>query len=120
MDDLSKRLNDFLSSPESMAQLQQVMSSLGMSGGEGMGSPQPPNMGGGQSAGSSDNPLENMEMIMQIKKIYDEMSNTGDDPRLNLIMALKPYLSEKRLDKLDMAVKFIQLSKLGPVFEKLF
>ncbi len=62
-------------------------------------------------------PIE-MDTMLKIKKAYDKV-NDPNDPGVNLLMALKPYLNEKRKERLDSAVKMIGLSKLPAVIQEI-
>jgi len=62
---------------------------------------------------------ETMEAIIRIKNAYDKIRNE-DDPRINLLMALKPYLSPKRKSKLETAIKVANLTKLSSVISREF
>lgn len=132
MDDLSARLNDFLSSPGAMDQLSSMMSSLGMNGLPGSaesaqdpGDAQPPpHQSQGQGPGGFDFGGLDMDMIFKIKQAYDQMnSQNQDDPKVALLLALKPYMGEKRKPHIDTAIKFSQLSKLtalSGLFQSMF
>ena len=88
-------LKDILNNPEAMEKINSFISSVG-----------------------KDEPKENTdlgispEMLAQAGRLMSEMSS-GDDKGVNLILALKPYLSEKRQSRADMAIKFLKLSKLS-------
>ena len=62
-------------------------------------------------------PIE-MDTMIKIKKVYDKI-NDPNDPGVNLLMALKPYLNEKRKERLDSAVKMMSLSKLPAVIQEI-
>lgn len=49
---------------------------------------------------------------MKMKNIMEKMKNSGNDPRANLLMSLKPYLKETRKDKVDQYVKMLNMSKV--------
>lgn len=53
--------------------------------------------------------------ILKIKSIMQKM-NSKDDPRANLLTSLKPYLNNKRKEKLDQYVKLLSMSKIIEVF----
>ena len=55
--------------------------------------------------------LENPEMILKMGKILQKMSGEEDN-NTRLIMALKPYLSERRAESADKAIKMLKLSKM--------
>lgn len=62
--------------------------------------------------------MEKMETMMKIKKVYDRINDTND-PGVNLLMALKPFLNEKRKAKLDNAVKLVGFSKIPSIIREL-
>jgi hypothetical protein len=58
--------------------------------------------------------LDNEAMIMKVKKIMAKKKHI-DDPRINLLNALRPYLGQKRQSRIDSCSKllnFIQMSSL--------
>jgi len=59
--------------------------------------------------------LDNPEMILKAKSMFDKISKE-DDPRLTLLLALKPYLNKKRLDNVDNAIKILKMSKFSALF----
>jgi predicted unusual protein kinase regulating ubiquinone biosynthesis (AarF/ABC1/UbiB family) len=54
---------------------------------------------------------ENLEMIRKVKKIMDRV-NTKDDPRINLLTAIKPFLNSTRQKKLSNCVKLLQMHNI--------
>lgn len=60
----------------------------------------------------------NPETLIKLTQAYKNSINK-DDPRANLLRALRPYLSEKRASKLDNAIKLMSLTKLGSVVKDL-
>lgn len=60
-----------------------------------------------------------METMLKMKSIMDKMKNTGNDPRANLLMSLKPYLKDSRKDKVDQYIKMINMSKAFELFNNL-
>lgn len=59
---------------------------------------------------TNSNPF-NMDAIMKIKGVMDSMQ-MGDDPRVNLMSALRPYISKSRGNHIDSAIKIMSLGKL--------
>lgn len=55
----------------------------------------------------------NAEYLMQIKSIVDQLGNSRDDPRSNLLMSLRPYMRGNRQKSIDSAVKMLNLTKLS-------
>lgn len=56
--------------------------------------------------------------IMKITKEYQNLAN-ADDPRINLLKALRPYLQPHRIGNLENAIKILGLVKLMPLLGKL-
>ncbi len=95
-DQISAVLND----PEAMSKISSIAASLGMGGQE---KPEP---------GASGSPPSGMP---------SPLPSQGDD-RTKLLMALKPFLSEKRAKYVDGAVtvmRIVQLGKLGGSLENI-
>jgi len=59
----------------------------------------------------NDMPFDNPEMILKMGQMLQKMSGEEDD-NTRLIMALKPYLSERRAQSADKAIKMLKLSKM--------
>ncbi len=54
---------------------------------------------------------DGMEMMMRVKKLMDNV-NTVNDPRLNLITAIRPFLNSRRQQKLGNCMRLLQMSKV--------
>ncbi len=119
-DELSKKLNSFLNSPDGMEKLQGAMAALGISpdvlqggGAETAAAPPPepaptmpslPNLGGDISG------------LLQLAPL---LSNIGkDDHHTALLKALRPYLHGDREKRLDDSMKMMQLLKLLPILQQ--
>ena len=50
----------------------------------------------------------------------DKLNTNKDDSTLTLLHALKPYMNERRTEKLDNAIKMARLSQLGELFKEDF
>lgn len=57
-----------------------------------------------------------IETIMKMKTIIDEINNTQNDPRANLLLSLKPYLKDSRKDKVEQYIKLLNMGKVARVF----
>ena len=97
-------LESLLNNPDAINQLGNI---LGAMGGESAGESE-----SSQSAASSI--FDNPEIIFKIGQILGSMSESDNETRL--IEALKPYLSEKRSETADKAIKIMKLSKMAPLF----
>lgn len=131
MDDITSKIQSILNDEESMKQLNELadmlssgMQSDGASADNGGQTGMPDlsalfgSIGGGQSSdgspssssSSSDGGLFGDMDIGTIMNIMSAVSSADTDSReASLILALKPYLSEKRRKKADKAVKMLKL-----------
>lgn len=55
--------------------------------------------------------------IMQIRDIMSKLANNHDDPRVQLLMSLKPYMRDGRKQSIDNAVRILSLTKLSSVLK---
>lgn len=61
---------------------------------------------------SKDGQMPDVGKIMKLKSIYDSAMHTSD-PRVTLLSALRPYLSETRVKNLDVCIKFLRFYKIA-------
>ncbi len=100
---ISEALDNLLSDPEAGNKISEIMKSLNLSGDS---SP----ADSGESTNFSDSFLD-INKIMRLKTLYDE-SLSDKDPKVTLLSALKPYLSETRNKNLDSMLKFFKVYKM--------
>ncbi len=62
--------------------------------------------------------LENPETLLKLGKAFGKIAS-NDDPRVNLILAIRPYLSAKRAQSADRAMQILKLSQMSSLFEEL-
>ena len=60
---------------------------------------------------------ENIEMLSRAKKIFDKI-NTKDDPRINLLRSMKPFLNSNRQKKLANCIKLLQMYNLSKLMDE--
>lgn len=140
MEGLEQQLNQILSDPNSMKQIQSMMSSLGLGqqGGEAsQPAPPPPppapapaapdlsalagmlgTLGGGQAAAPAPQAQglagpDTLAMVARLAPLLGQLNREDDSTRL--LMALRPLLGEERRRKIDEAVKILQLMRLLPM-----
>ena len=129
MDDISAAIRSVLNDPQSMAQIQNIMQSLGANdagqGGQNAPGPAPaqnaPNGAGNalQSllpalGGANDNPM--MTMLLRAAPLLASANQEDDATRL--LAALRPLLGEARRKKLDEAVRILKLLHLLPLLRE--
>ena len=135
MSDFEEKLNSVLSNPDAMSQIMNLAQSLNLGGGNGGGeappggaeSPQqPPPSGspGGGAGGLGD--LAGLgsllgqidpKWINRLLPLAGELAGGGNDERMQLLYALRPFLKPERRDKVERAVKAARLIHVG---KKLF
>lgn len=58
---------------------------------------------------------EGLEMIGQIKGMFDRMTNTNDS-RSNLLISLKPFMRPQRRQSIDRVTKLINIARFSGLF----
>ncbi|MFI3141958.1 MAG: hypothetical protein R3Y27_06595 [Clostridia bacterium] len=59
------------------------------------------------------------ESIAKITSIMSKLSSKKKDPRSDLLLALRPLLSEEKQGKVDQATKIIQLLEILPLLKEM-
>ncbi|MBQ3137447.1 MAG: hypothetical protein IJB74_08210 [Clostridia bacterium] len=59
------------------------------------------------------------ETLGKVMSIMEKLRSRPQDPRCNLLLSLKPMLSEKRQSKIDEAVKMLSLLSFLPLIDEL-
>ena len=107
MDDLNNAINqlqNILSSKDGKAGIENMLGALGNPTAE-------------VSSPSDNSPnLFSPDNMMKIKSIMDSFQN-HDDPRSQLLLALKPYLSPSRGARLDTAIMLLSLGKIPGIMK---
>lgn len=131
MDDISSRINQILSDPQSMQQLQTLAQSLGLSAPAETAVPPPSPSGGidmnqlgallsqfglGQQQQAPPPPSIDMNSILQIQKAMQLFANGNKN--VELLRSLRPLLSERRQQKVDDAVRIMQLIQMLPMLKE--
>lgn len=100
--DLSSALDNLLSDPSAGEKISEIMKSLNLTGEKGGSSSLP--------EGDTDSFFD-INKILKLKSLYDQ-SISEPDPKVTLLSALKPYLSETRNKNLDSLLKFFKVYKM--------
>lgn len=124
MDDLSAKINQILSDPQALKQIQGLSSMLSLPNND-TSSPV-------ESTSSSDLPMDTKDsmsgdMLSLIGRLAPLMKDINkEDDTTRLLLALRPFLSDERKKKLDQTGKIMKMLKLLPllkdfsVFDSLF
>lgn len=54
---------------------------------------------------------ENVDMVRKIKKVMDKVT-TNNDPRVNLLTAVRPFLNSSRQKKLNSCIKILHMTSM--------
>jgi len=60
---------------------------------------------------------DNIELVRKMKKVVDKL-NTKNDPRVNLLSAIRPFLNISRQKKLNNCIKLLQMSSLSSFMDE--
>ena len=134
MGEFEEKLNSVLSNPEAMSQIMNLAQSLNL-GGSGGGeapqdgpadgaAPQQPPPPSGDSGGGMGNlgdlaGLGSMlgqidpKWINRLLPLVGELTGGGNDERMQLLYALRPFLKPERRDKVERAAKTAKLIHVG-------
>lgn len=107
MADISKAmdtLSEMLSTSEGKENLENIMNSF-TSGSSGSSS----------TTANTQSPVS-MDSMMKIKNVIDEIQNDNDS-RANLLMALKPFLNQSRLGRIDETIGLLRLAKIPNIIK---
>ena len=110
MDDLSSMLSGLLSSPEGMEQLKSMAGAL-------LGNQNPSSV----SENKAESLLPNVSPgeIAGMIKMMNALKQDNQDSRANLLMSIRPHLSEHRQKRVDDAVKILKLIQILPLVKDL-
>lgn len=61
---------------------------------------------------------DNLEMLRKVKKIMEHMNTNNNDPRINLLTAISPFLSGGRQKKIGNCIKLLRMSSLARLMEE--
>ncbi len=106
-------LQNILGNPAAMEQIMGMMQAFQGESKEGSAQEQPEKKPSPLPFG-----LDNPETLVRLSSAFGKIANE-DDPRINLLMAIRPYLNQKRLKGAEQAMQILKLSKMSSLFEEL-
>lgn len=127
MSEFEEKLNSVLSNPDAMSQIMNLAQSLNLGGGSGGGEPpsggsagEPQPAAGGTSGGGGLGDLAGLlgqidpRLIQRLLPLVGELAGGGgNDERMQLLYALRPFLKPERRDKVERAVRTARLIHVG-------
>ncbi len=111
--DISEKLTEIMSDPEALKNLKQVADSL-FSGGQ---EPATPEINSPIKPAGADDLFGGLDPAA-IMSVIGALKSDSNDDRARLLFALKPYLSEKRRERVDGAVKMLKVISVLPILKE--
>lgn len=108
MDDLSDKIQQLLSSPDTMQRIQSMMSAFG--GTDNTPAP-PPTL----APAPTPEPMPDMTMFLKLAPILSNLQQ--EDENAALLRALRPYMHQERSKRIDEAIQILHLIKLLPLLK---
>lgn len=126
MEDLNEKLSSLLNSPEGMEKLRAAATALLGSTEANKSEPGLPNLAAllsnnaaeNNTAQVEENPLESMASVGNILKVMQAVKGLKNDSRVELIRALKPYLSAARAKRAEQAIGFLKIAAVLPLLKQ--
>jgi len=116
MDDFEEKLNAILSSPETMAQVMSIAQSLGSSQTAPKSQEQPPP----QSSFDPSHLFSQFDpaILSRVLPLLGNLNRSGSSAQEELLSALRPFLKERRQEKIDKVMQMAKLIHVGKMFMK--
>lgn len=58
-------------------------------------------------------------LLMKLTRLFSLLNQTEADPRADLLRALRPLVSEQRRERIDLAARMLQLTRILPQLREL-
>lgn len=128
MSEFEEKLNAILSNPEAMGQVMNLAQSLNLGGGTeapgdgGPSNPPPQAPQNNAAPGGAVNDLAGLgsllgqidpKLIGRLLPLAGELAGGGNDERMQLLYALRPFLKPERRDKVERAARTARLIHVG-------
>ena len=108
---MADKLKTMLEDPATLGALSEILGSI-----QAPSSDESSNAISSDVSDSSAQDSSQSEAISKIKQIL-QSTNIADDTRINLLNSLKPYMRQGRLNKMEQAIRLIQISKMTTLFK---
>lgn len=114
MDNLTEKLADILNDPESMNTVREMAAVL-LGEKEEKAEAVPLNNSADPLSGEGLPDIGEMQRIMDL---FSKIKSANDDPKAQLLTALKPHLGKERQEKVDSALKILKILELLPLIKE--
>lgn len=107
LDDIASKITELLNDPQGMENIKSMAQSFLSDNNISLPSSQP----------EDSNDIDPMQIANMVKTLNAFNSKNKDD-RTNLLLALRPHLSQARQEKLDRAIKLMKLYSMLPLIQQ--
>lgn len=120
MDDLAQKLTELLDSPEGLEKMKGMAEML-LGSADPAPAPTEPSPPPPKAAAPAVTPFpglapNELQTMMRMAKAFQSIPK--EDSRTNLLLALKPHLSEPRQAKVDEAIKLLKVVSMMPILRE--
>lgn len=112
MNDLTSQISQLLSNPEMMEQIKGLSGLIGQSAPEAPAQPPPKAV---QPSAQELLGNDGMQLAMKLIPMLNSINKEDDTTRL--LRAIKPFLGSERGEKIEEAIKLLQVLKILPLFK---
>lgn len=111
MDSMAERLEQLLNDDNTISQIQQIISSLREGGG-------PSQQTDAQGSSEGINPAMMNGLLAMLPTLTGTAKGAAGDPNVELLRALRPFLSKKRKKRVNEAVKLMKMKDMLPLLQQ--
>ena len=109
MDDILKQFNKMIKNNDISDNIKDILNNFNKS-----------NNSSSDSSNSDNNSFDiDINTMLKLKQIMESLNSKKPDPRTNLLLSLKPYLKERRKQKVDQYIKLFNMEKVLKTFNSL-
>lgn len=109
MDDILKQFNKMIRNNDISDNIKDILNNFNKS-----------NNSSSDSSNSDNNSFDiDINTMLKLKQIMESLNSKNPDPRTNLLLSLKPYLKERRKQKVDQYIKLFNMEKVLETFNSL-
>lgn len=109
MDDILKQFNKMIKNNDISDNIKDILNNFNKS-----------NNSSSDSSNSDNNSFDiDINTMLKLKQIMESLNSKKPDPRTNLLLSLKPYLKERRKQKVDQYIKLFNIEKVLETFNSL-
>lgn len=109
MDDILKQFNKMIRNNDISDNIKDILNNFNKS-----------NNSSSDSSNSDNNSFDiDINTMLKLKQIMESLNSKKPDPRTNLLLSLKPYLKERRKQKIDQYIKLFNMEKVLETFNSL-